>query len=250
MNPNWPSVVEPPILLPHQAHVWAVPLAVGSRELNDLTTLLSPNERQRSDTFRLELPRQRFITSRAALRTLLARYLKIRPSDLKLTTDVYGKPHLSDPTIKAAVQFNVAHSHDMALVAFTLNRAVGVDIERLRAIKHSEQIARRYFHPQEIDAICAAAPELRVAAFMRCWTCKEAVLKAIGTGINDSLAEFAVPVSESEQGTYVEVPTRGSAKHIRCWVNALNLSPSYASAVAIVDDECEVRCMSYTPATT
>jgi len=247
MNPTWPAPAEHPLLGPEEAHIWAVPLDATISQLNSHTAVLSPEERQRADQFRLDAPRQRFVLTRSALRILLGRYLCVTPNEVMITVDTNHKPRLVDEQNTSDLRFNVAHSDKLAVVAVTHGCEIGIDVERLRIVRHAEHIAQRYFHPAEIEAIVAATPAARDAAFMRCWTGKEAVLKAIGTGITGSLADFQVPIDEGqESGAFVDVHTYSHGKFSRCWMRPLDVGDDYAAAIAVVGFERKIRCMTFT----
>jgi 4'-phosphopantetheinyl transferase len=96
-----------------------------------------------------------------------------------------------------------------------------------------EQIARRYFHHAEIEEIFALDAAARDEAFLRCWTAKEAVLKAIGTGLAGSLTTFRVPVV-ADNGAWVNVPSAKGAASDKCWVQYLAPCEGYEGAVALV----------------
>ena len=94
----------------------------------------------------------------------------------------------------------MSHSGDLAVIGFALGCEVGIDVEQLRDVGHLEQIARRFFHPSETSAVLSTPESARNLAFLRCWTGKEAILKALGTGIVGNLADFQVPIGDDWQG--------------------------------------------------
>ncbi|MCI0333497.1 MAG: 4'-phosphopantetheinyl transferase superfamily protein [Planctomycetes bacterium] len=245
MNSTWPTSAEHPLLPTDEAHVWAAPLDIASTRFDTLWNTLRPHEQQRADQFRLDAPRHRFVIARAALRILLGRYLGVEPGDMLLTVDANGKPRLANRDNVPELHFNMAHSDQLALIGVTRGCEIGVDVERLRTVRHAAHIAQRYFHPNEVKTIEAAPPNDRDAAFMRCWTCKEAILKAIGVGITDSLAAFQAPiVDDGGRGSFVAVPTHSHGKSARCWLQRLNPGDDYVAAVAVVGIERKIRCMT------
>jgi 4'-phosphopantetheinyl transferase len=248
MNAHWPAPMEHPPLAASDAHVWRVPL-------DDFPTLdslngnvLSPDERERAEQFRIDAARHCFVASRFALRMLLGRYLQIESADIRFTSSGIGKPQLHDRHRSRDVRFNVAHSGSLALIAFTIGCEIGVDIEKLRVVNHSEQIAHRYFHQDELDTIRATPPAARDTVFLRCWTAKEALLKALGTGITDSLAEFAVPLQGSiERAVAIDVPDRSSASVSRCWLQPLDPGDDFVAAFATVGAKRDPVLFSFMP---
>jgi 4'-phosphopantetheinyl transferase len=229
MSDNLPPSAGPRPIATDEAHVWKVRLDI------DAGRLVS------ADEFQLDVPRRRFVITRAALRMLLGRYLDIPISSIAIRVDGNGKPCVSAEPNKPDLRFNVAHSGDLAVIAVTRSCEVGVDLEQLRPVRHAEQIARRYFHPAEINSIMTAPPTDRGNVFLRCWTAKEAVLKAIGTGITGSLADFSVPF-ERDEFAYVDVLTKAAGGiPTQCWLSRLEVDSEYAAAVAFVGSTRTIR---------
>jgi 4'-phosphopantetheinyl transferase len=99
-----------------------------------------------------------------------------------------GKPYA--PAL-AGIDFNLSHARDHALVAFARGQPVGIDLERIDRKLDAHDLARRFFSKREADALDAMAEATRATAFLRLWTCKEAVLKALGAGISFGLDRVA-----------------------------------------------------------
>jgi 4'-phosphopantetheinyl transferase len=244
MKTFWPAAVEP-VTLPHtDAHLYAVPIGQTSSRWMELSAVLSADERQRAEQFRVDPPRRRFVTARAALRTLLGRYLNLSPAAVSFSVDCSGKPRLGAEHCKSDLAFNVSHSANLALIVLTRCCDVGVDVEELRPVRHAQHIARRYFHPAEIETILSKPPADQDAAFLSCWTGKEAVLKAVGMGITGSLAAFSVP-DHLDQDAYVEVPTYPHGDNTRCWLQRFVPNSDYLVAVACVKSQRTVRCFAF-----
>jgi len=224
--------------------VWAVRLEGGSVRSDELRAILSAAERQRAEQFRLDEPRQRFVIARAALKMLLGRYLGTPANEVELENDRHGKPRLASRYGADDMHFNLAHSGSLALIAVTAGCEVGVDVERVRAVTHAEHIVRRYFHPVEAQAILSAAPSARDAVFLRCWTAKEAVLKAMGSGVTGLLASFRVPTDEF-QAAWIDLPGQLSSNCSRCWLHELTPCDGYVGAVACLGEERVVRPFAF-----
>lgn len=243
MELHW-SKSEPPVEISSgDVHVWSVRLDESAGPTKAHWAVLSPDERLCAAEFRLDDPRRRFVIARAALRRLLGGYLRASAAGIILEIDSTGKPRLGGAHDDRDLHFNLAHSGDLALIAVTDGNAVGIDVERIRDVGHAEQIARRYFHPAETQAILAAPSAERDATFMRCWTGKEAVLKAIGSGITGSLAQFRVPTN-NYRPTWIELPAPHYA-HSRCWLQQLEPHSEYIAAVACLGAERLLRCFAF-----
>ena len=132
---------------------------------------------------------------RAPLLALLSAYLGVPSSDVVLDQEQRGKLRLA-PIVASRVgdrrlEFNWSHSGDYALVALTLDCALGVDIEHQGKNLRALEIARRFFDPSEADALALLDPSTRDEAFIALWCAKEAVLKAAGEGLSFGLSRLA-----------------------------------------------------------
>ncbi len=173
-----------------EVHVWRVWL--DERLTHELYPVLAHDERERADRFHFERDRNHFIVGRGMLRTILASYLSVRPDELRFGYGEKGKPALMNAGEEDSIQFNLAHSHGMALFAISRNRAIGVDLEFIRDDLVPEEIAERFFSDSEVLALKSVKPEIRSQAFFNCWTRKEAYIKARGEGLSMPLCEFDV----------------------------------------------------------
>lgn len=220
-----------PALGPNEIHVWRAQLDAFLARLPELAASLAPDEIERAERFAFPQLRQRFIIGRGLLRAILARYLQLPPSELRFGYTTYGKPFLiPEQAGPAGLSFNLAHSDSMALYAVTYDRAVGVDIERQDRAIDVEGIAKRYFSPAECAAVMAAPPHLRYEAFYRCWTRKEAFIKAHGAGLSLPLHSFQVSVGADEPPRVLSVD--GSPEAAQRWsLWDIADSPAYAAAL-------------------
>jgi 4'-phosphopantetheinyl transferase len=244
MQTTWSTPAESIALSADWLDVWAVQLDGIQARIDELTGTLAPNERQRAQQYRVEEPRRRFIVARAALRQVLGGYLGAPASGIALESAPSGKPRLAGLSDTGGIRFNVAHSGGLVLIAVTRDCEVGIDVERIRFVNFAEHIARRYFHPVEAEAILAAPATVREAAFLRCWTGKEAVLKALGRGITGSLTTFLAPTSPFGS-VAVELPLELSGEHSHCKLYELEPGSDYVAAVACLGAERDVRCFNF-----
>jgi 4'-phosphopantetheinyl transferase len=149
-------------------------------------------ERRRASRFRFERDRRRFVVARARLRELLAQRLETRPESIEFAYGVNGKPRLAGPGARSGWRFNVSHCEDLALYAFSSAGEIGIDVEAVHALAEADDIAARLFSRREHETYRALAPRDRPLGFFRCWTRKEAFVKALGDGLCVPLAEVDV----------------------------------------------------------
>lgn len=232
-----PRAVSP--LAPGVVDVWRLDLALPESVLTDLKRLLSEDERQRYERFRVPAPRQQFLAARAALRLLLASYTNQEPEALVFATGPQGKPYLLHPT--TTLRFNLSHSHQMALLALSIDFEVGVDVERIQPERDLQGLARRYFTVGEQCALANRTEENFLRGFYDCWTRKEAYLKALGTGLTVAPDQVEVEVSPGAArallASYHE-PAHASDWHLRDL--PLN-ADGYAAALAVAGEPRAVR---------
>jgi 4'-phosphopantetheinyl transferase len=192
--------------LPNSAiHVWCVALDVTFLNDGSVEQALSPSERARADRFRFEQHRRRFILSHVALREILARYLQADPAKIEFNSNLYGKPYLAGTHADSEIRFNLAHSHELALVALTRGCEIGVDVEHIRPIPDLAQIARRFFSLADQTEFSTLPPFQQSNAFYACWTRKEAFIKAVGDGLIYPLDQFNVTLIPGEPARFLRV---------------------------------------------
>jgi 4'-phosphopantetheinyl transferase len=146
-----------------------------------------------------------------ALREVLARYLDEDPAGIELRRGEHGKPALADPS--SPLRFNLSHSGDLALIAVTQGREVGIDIECIRPRRDLPGLAKRALDPAALATVRSAPADERAAAFHQAWTRREAIAKCLGTGLGAPL-----PLS-------------------RVTVATLYPAPGYAAALAVTGGE-------------
>ena len=228
---RWHPRPHPP-LGAHDVHVWRVPLDDDARA-ESYWSLLSEEERRRAARFVRDVHRRRFVAAHGALRSILAAYVDAEPAALDFVSGEHGKPALHEVTGGAAVEFNLSHSDDLALVAVARARAVGVDLERWSEVEHLE-LAERFFSPGERDALraLAHAPHLVEAGFFAAWTRKEAYLKATGQGITRGLHHFDVALTPGEPARLLADRLDDDAT-ARWSMIALEPAPGYSAALVV-----------------
>lgn len=174
--------------------LWLIDLDVSTDTRRRLAAALSADERSRAARFRRPRDAERYVTGRGRLRQVLAECTGVAPEALRFRYGRWGKPSL-DPRHALPLGFNLAHSAGIGLLAVApLGPEVGVDIELPEPAADIEAVAERFFSAAEREALRALPRADRAAAFYRCWTRKEAVLKARGSGLSLRLDAFDVTV--------------------------------------------------------
>lgn len=219
-----PEIMELP---PNTLHLWSLSLKHAGAYREALRKLLAPGELAKARRIHLPRVRDGFVARRGALRDILRRYQSQMPPDLEFSYGLYGKPFLPPSPGAPALSFNSSRSGERGLVAVTRTYAVGIDIELIKPCDDYSAVAANFFSPPEFRALTAllSAPQLHF--FMRCWTRKEALSKAIGSGFHLEWTSFDVSPSPPRR---VQVAGHGSSK----WsVYSFIAAPGYTGALAI-----------------
>lgn len=198
-----------------EVHLWRIELDAVSPAESRWRPLLSSDEIGRANRFHFSRDRQNFTATRAILRKLLGRYANSDPRDLRFSYGKQEKPALQDADGMAGIQFNVSHSGCKALLAFARGRALGIDVEQVRNNFDHEALARRFFSPAEQQALAALPSSEKCAAFFRCWTRKEAYIKAHGSGLTLALDSFDVSLLPKERHSLLA--TRPDSDEAKRW---------------------------------
>lgn len=180
--------------LSREVHLWYVPTTTFSdAELANLqASVLSEEERERTNRFAFAKDRRSYITAHWLLRHVLSAYVPVRPESWEFARTPHGKPFLSESSEHQGIFFNLSHTAGMVVTAVTCLGQVGVDVETVRPRDHLN-LARRYFAPLEISQLESLAAEEQPHSFFRLWTLKEAYIKARGLGLAMDLASFGFP---------------------------------------------------------
>jgi 4'-phosphopantetheinyl transferase len=219
-------------LADYEVHTWCANLAVSMDQLQHYAQTLSIDEQARAARFKFPHHRDRFIAARGILRTLLSKYLNQSPASFKFSYSDRGKPLLDNP-----LQFNVSHSEDLALYAFTYDRSIGIDVEVIRSVENLEGLTQRFFCPSEHQAIAQLPPEVQHKLFFRYWTCKEAYLKATGEGLSElSGLEFAIDQTVQLKA----VPTHPERRD-RWIIKELDVSDQFVGTLATCELEQQLE---------
>jgi 4'-phosphopantetheinyl transferase len=213
--------------------------------VTQLAAYLSPDEQTRAARFRFERDRRSFTIARGVLRSLLGRYMHVLPEQVRFAYGAQGKPDLDPQVHGVGLWFNLSHSGAVCLVAIAQNTLVGVDVEQLNPRVKQADLVDRFFSTTEQRHYHALPEEQKTAAFYALWTCKEAYLKATGSGLSGSLQRVSVAfnpqaldptqldpalLNPNPLAWFAELPGSTSDQ----WsLRLLQPLPGYAAAVAI-----------------
>ena len=212
--------------------IWRIDLNAVATAAAHWQSLLSQDEKDRAARFHFDRDRLHFCAARGLLRTILATYLAVKPQEVRFRYSDKGKPELAAPHASSRLTFNLSHSGGAALIGLTRERAIGVDIEKIRDDFDTAAIARRFFSAHEQEQLARLPAEMRHHAFFRCWTLKEAFIKALGEGLSHPLHQFDVSLDDQALVPLVTRPDPAEAE--RWLLEPVEAGPAHAAALAVL----------------
>jgi 4'-phosphopantetheinyl transferase len=228
-----------------EVHVWRINLDVAPEQVQACHDILSSDEQATAARFYFQKDRDQYIVARGVLRTILSRYLDVAPDQIQFSYGSHGKPTLTNSLGVEIVNFNVSHSHKLALVGVTRGRQLGIDLEYIQKDFACEEIARRVFSPQEIATLNDLPGDLRHEAFFNCWTRKEAYIKARGLGLSYPLNQFEVSLIPGEPAQLIGVGDDDLFEASRWLLQELEVGSRYAGALAVEGHEWKLECWEW-----
>lgn len=167
--------------------------------LSQYVNLLNEEERAQHQRFHFEKHRHQYLITRATVRSILSLYLpEIAPEQWEFKKNEYGKPLIGNSALVIPLHFNISHTDQLIVMAVTLDRDLGVDVEYLPRLGKMLDIANSFFSPAEVEQLFALPIESQRNRFFDLWTLKEAYIKACGMGLSIPLDHFSY--SFSNQG--------------------------------------------------
>lgn len=197
-----------------EVEVWSAAYPPPGKFAGKFDDFLDREEWARSERLLPPDKRLQFRYRHGLLRVLLGRYLNRLPGELRLATAPNSKPFV-DPSPCPQFDFSLSHTQAMDLFAFGTGGALGVDVEAVVALPEVNALAARTLSDRECRAFEFLPDEQRLVAFLRCWTAKEACLKALGCGLQ--LDPRRVETSNLEAGMKSVRVTADGPVPVSCW---------------------------------
>ncbi|MGH8298317.1 MAG: 4'-phosphopantetheinyl transferase family protein [Steroidobacteraceae bacterium] len=192
--------------------------------------LLSAEERKKQSRFRFARDQRRYLLTRALVRTVLSRYVAVRPADWAFSPGPRGRPQISAPRLEPPLEFNIAHSADLVMLGVTSGRTLGVDAENIAMRDVDIEGLHRYFTAEESAALLSLPPAGQRRRFFELWTLKESYIKARGMGLAIGLDAFRFELTGDDGLTmHMRPELTDSPRHWRLW--QLTPRPDYLAAV-------------------
>ncbi|MEU3659987.1 4'-phosphopantetheinyl transferase superfamily protein [Streptomyces sp. NPDC032940] len=196
--------------------------------------LLDAPERARADAYRFPALGVRFVWARALAKRIVAAGAGVHARDVRLTREPCpgcGDPGHGPPVAEVAdgtVHLSLSHSEGRSALLVSPRHPVGLDIERVRPMPVDVLAPTTLSGAERAHVLDEPPGPRRSLAYLRCWTRKEAVLKAVGTGVVGDLTELDVrPWRRTARVTH------GTGRRAGEWqVSDLRPVPGLVAAVA------------------
>lgn len=220
---------------PNEIHIWRVDATESNAAL--LQSSLTEEEQAHAGCFRLPASRNEFIVGRGFMRAVAGCYLGLAPEYIQFRLGHHGKPELANDAYRAKCRFNLSHSRGLILAAFTVGHEVGIDVEFLDPAICFGEIADMVFSRLENKWLSELPYRQRRLSYFRCWTRKEAFLKALGKGLSDRIRTIEIlPAAEAFVARIDGVPVE---EH---WmIKDLDVGDIFVAAVAVANRSCRFR---------
>lgn len=229
----WLAAPAEPHLPVDMVHIWKCSLDETYLSEEELWQTLDDSERQRAGFLHFGRDRRHFIAAHGVLRLILSRYLKIPPHYLKFNYGINGKPYLANSNIPE-LKFNLSHSVDRLLFAFTCKHEIGIDIEYIDLIPEVDNVARFILTEREYTMLKKTPFEHKLESFYEFWTLKEACIKAFGFKLAESINQFEIWMPEHR---LIRLPRMGwkIGDGVEFSYQLIKPDPGYMSAVVVAD---------------
>jgi 4'-phosphopantetheinyl transferase len=229
------------ILSEDEAHIWRAHLDFDEFFQNSFLELLSPDEKNRAKKFRFAKDSQNFIVARGILRLLIGKYLGISPAEISFQYSEFGKPSIANNN---SLRFNISHSQNIALFAFTKKFNIGIDVEFVNPNIEVKEIATSFFSTNEIKNLLALPEKQQTIGFFYCWTRKEAFIKAVGEGLSFPLDKFEVSLEPNKPAKLLA--TDWQSKDVSKWsIYSLSPEANFVGSLVIEGLVEKVKCWSW-----
>ena len=162
-----------------EVQVWVASLAVSADRYAQLAASIPKEENEHAASLH-PVAARRYVIARGILRKLLSGFTGTDAKKLRFNYSSSGKPSLAG---RDDIHFNISHSADLGLFAFSPDRPVGVDVENERPVRRLLDVAQRFMTEDELRILAETPAEKRNSEFLRSWVVREARLKAEGKGV-------------------------------------------------------------------
>lgn len=204
-------------LMQEEVHIWCIRWKEVIPVFEYYQLMLDQKEKEKMEEYYFYEDRMRYVAGKVITKLVLIQYLE--EEEISFLSHKFGKPYYKSISGKQDIEFNISHSGEMILVAFSRDAKIGVDIQEIIDCSEYLEIARSFFEPEEVKNIEESnSKEL----FFQYWSAKEAYLKAIGVFIPMSSLQCAYMI-ERERG----LKTTGTPCHVYMEFDTVSINETH-----------------------
>jgi 4'-phosphopantetheinyl transferase len=235
---TWPASGILTAISADEVHLWGWPLQTVAEDLSAHVEILEPAELERMHRFHFARDRERYAVAHANLRRILGGYLHQPARTINFHANRFGKPELAGNA--SSLHFSLSHSHSLAVLAVAQGLPLGVDVEEVRSIE--PEVAATHFSAIELSQLSQLTGDAWLDGFYRCWTRKEAILKAEGVGLHRALDSFDVGLLPGAPAELLGTRMR----FLYPWkLHDVSPAPGAIAALATAFGEARITCFSF-----
>ena len=205
------------------SNFWTIPLDDNPLGFENCLSLLTDPEKERATRFRHEGAKTQFVIGHGIIHLLLKQYLDTDYEGISFEESEHHKPFIRLQDGTRPLEYNLSHCEDYLAIAIG-SKSQGIDIEKHRYLKDLAGISRQVFTEKEIEIVFSSTDQdHQVEAFFKFWTCKEAVLKANGTGFMKDPKSLEIELNPSDTPAHHKVYWSGGISgHSLAWTEDLS----------------------------
>jgi len=227
-----------------EIHLWSSFLDQPDDIINRFYEVLSEEEKYRINKYKYKSLRYRHTVSKGLLKDFISKYLNIETKEISFVQNKYGKPSLQPELNEMNLQFNVSHSENLGIFAFTKGYELGIDVESIQETPNLNRLVDKCFSDFEKEWFYKSEPSLQKELFYKVWTGKEAFIKAIGIGLSFPLKEIEFKINSNKaiefQSIHGDISYRGK------WnIFTFNPPPNFISSLVVETNKLKIRRYSW-----
>lgn len=175
-----------------QVHLFSVEKCLD--RMDELATLLSPDENRRAEDISHAMRRSAYTASRVLLRATLTEATRgiVPPGAWAFGANAHGKPLVTSP-VGVGMRFSLSYTSTLIAIAVSQKHELGVDIETIPST--ISEVPWQVLTQAERQFIRALPPAEQFAEFLNIWTIKEAYTKYLGVGASLDFRKVEVTTS-------------------------------------------------------
>ena len=206
---------------------------------NEVVQMLPEFEKKKSERFRFERLKTRYIKGHYLLRALLGMYLGIDFFNQEFHINQYGKPSLKNTRAEDSIYFNLSNSENTCICVFRQHGNIGVDIEKIYDLPDMDIIVERFFSPDENEIFCSLPDHDKKTSFFKYWARKESLLKAMGVGLSFPLDQVNVLPGKEDEVSFIFINTNETNVEREWILQDISIFNGFASALALEGKRCD-----------